>query len=87
MFSYTLKIIDDTCYDQYCIRWYPQGCMPSPTLFLLHDISISKINCYEDDSTGGDALYYDRSSVSREHDEELRKLCEKVENQYTTKLI
>ena len=60
----------------------PQGCVLSPTLFLLHIndmLQISSIHCYADDSTG-DALYTGRANISREIVNESRnKLVSEIE--------
>ena len=50
----------------------PQGCVLSPTLFLLHIndmLKDSSIHCYADDSTV-DAVYSGRTSLSRENAEQ-----------------
>ena len=51
----------------------PQGCVLSPTLFILHIndmLSIDNIHCYADDS--GDARYTSRGNVPRSPVEESR---------------
>ncbi|XP_013173125.1 PREDICTED: RNA-directed DNA polymerase from mobile element jockey-like, partial [Papilio xuthus] len=61
-------VVDGACSDPKPINaGVPQGCVLSPTLFLLHIndmLQISNIHCYADDSTG-DALYTARANVSR----------------------
>ncbi|CAG4978252.1 unnamed protein product [Parnassius apollo] len=60
-----------------------QGCVLSPTLFLLHIndmLHTRNIHCYADDSTG-DALYTGRANISRENVSECRdKLVSEVES-------
>nr|CAX36787.1 hypothetical protein [Papilio dardanus] len=61
-------VVDGACSDPKPINaGVPQGCVLSPTLFLLHIndmLQISNIHCYADDSTG-DASYTARANVSR----------------------
>ncbi|CAG5046898.1 unnamed protein product [Parnassius apollo] len=61
----------------------PQGCVLSPTLFLLHInnmLQTRNIHCYADDNTG-DALYTGRDNISRENVSECRnKLVSEVES-------
>ncbi|CAF4818551.1 unnamed protein product [Pieris macdunnoughi] len=60
----------------------PQGCVLSPTLFLLHIndmLKLSNIHCYADDSTG-DTFYTGRAGISRAVVDEYRnKLVSEVE--------
>ncbi|XP_045493438.1 uncharacterized protein LOC123692709 [Colias croceus] len=60
----------------------PQGCVLSPTLFLLHIndmLQISNIHCYADDSTG-DASYTGHANFSQEIVDECRNtLALKIE--------
>ncbi|RVE47192.1 hypothetical protein evm_008160 [Chilo suppressalis] len=75
--------VDGACSDSKSVNaGVPQGCVLSPTLFLLHinDMhQIDGIHCYADDSTG-DALYTGRANISRENVIECRnKLVSEVE--------
>lgn len=77
-------VVDGACSDSKSVNaGVPQGCVLSPTLFLLHVndmLQISGIHCYADDSTG-DALYTGHSNISRENVIECRnKLVSEVEN-------
>ncbi|CAK1586475.1 unnamed protein product [Parnassius mnemosyne] len=62
-------VVDGACSDYKPINaGVPQGCVLSPTLFLLHIndmLQTGSIHCYADDSTG-DALYTGRTNISRE---------------------
>ncbi|CAH2041149.1 unnamed protein product, partial [Iphiclides podalirius] len=64
----------------------PQGCVLSPTLFLLHIndmLQISSVHCYADDSTV-DVSYTGRANISRENVYERRnKLVSEVETLLT----
>ncbi|CAK1593890.1 unnamed protein product [Parnassius mnemosyne] len=82
-------VVDGACSDYKSINaGVPQGCVLSPTLFLLHIndmLQTSNIHCYADDSTG-DALYTGRANISREivaecrnkHVSEVETLLNKV---------
>lgn len=63
-------VVDGECSDSLSVNaGVPQGCVLSPTLFLLHIndmLQISGIHCYADDSTG-DAYYTGRANISREN--------------------
>ncbi|CAK1584849.1 unnamed protein product [Parnassius mnemosyne] len=77
-------VVDGACSDYKPINaGVPQGCVLSPTLFLLHinDMLLTgSIHCYADDSTG-DALYTGRANISRENVAEYRdKLVSEVES-------
>ncbi|CAK1586602.1 unnamed protein product [Parnassius mnemosyne] len=69
-------VVDGACSDYKSINaGIPQGCVISPTLFLLHNndmFQTSNIHCYADDSTG-DALYTGRANISQESIAEYRK--------------
>ncbi|CAK1580278.1 unnamed protein product [Parnassius mnemosyne] len=77
-------VVDGACSDYKPINaGVPQGCVLSPTLFLLHinDMLLTgNIHCYADDSTG-DALYTGRANISRENVAEYRnKLVSEIES-------
>ncbi|XP_063540969.1 uncharacterized protein LOC134749894 [Cydia strobilella] len=76
-------VVDGECSDSMSVNaGVPQGCVLSPTLFLLHIndmLQISGIHCYADDSTG-DASYTGRTNISRENVIESRnKLVSEIE--------
>ena len=76
-------VVDGSCSDRRSVNaGVPQGCVLSPTLFLLHIndmLQTSNIRCYADDSTG-DALYTGRANISRANVDECRnKLVSEVE--------
>ncbi|CAK1602439.1 unnamed protein product [Parnassius mnemosyne] len=80
----SIKVVDDACSDHKPINaGVPQGCVLSPTLFLLHIndmLQTGNIHCYADDSTG-DALYTSRANISRENVAEYRnKFVSEVES-------
>lgn len=77
-------VIDGCCSDVLRINaCVPQGCVLSPTLFILHIndlLSIDSIYCYADDSTG-DARYFGRASLPRSSVEESHvRLVSEIEN-------
>ncbi|CAF4943736.1 unnamed protein product [Pieris macdunnoughi] len=76
-------VIDGACSDLKPVNaGVPQGCVLSPTLFLLHIndmLKLSNIHCYADDSTG-DTFYTGRAGISRAVVDEYRnKLVSEVE--------
>ncbi|CAF4908224.1 unnamed protein product [Pieris macdunnoughi] len=76
-------VIDGACSDLKPVNaGVPQGCVLSPTLFILHIIDmlqLSNIHCYADDSTG-DTFYTGRAGISRAVVDEYRnKLVSEVE--------
>ena len=76
-------VVDGECSDSMFVNaGVPQGCVLSPTLFLLHIndmLQISGTHCYADDSTG-DAFYTGRANISRENVIESRnKLVSEIE--------
>ncbi|KAA5557033.1 hypothetical protein F3G48_33080, partial [Pseudomonas aeruginosa] len=77
-------VVDGSCSDPRTVNaGVPQGCVLSPTLFILHIndlLHTSGIHCYADDSTV-DALYFGRSNISRDHVDEYRnKLVSEFES-------
>lgn len=76
-------VVDGACSDPKLVNaGVPQGCVLSPTLFLLHIndlLKISNVHCYADDSTG-DASYSGRAKNSQQHvDEHRNKLVSEIE--------
>lgn len=76
-------VVDGACSDSKSVNaGVPQGCVLSPTLFLLHIndmLQSGSIHCYADDSTG-DAVYTGRTNISRENVIESRnKLVSEIE--------
>jgi hypothetical protein len=76
-------VVDGACSDSLSVNaGVPQGCVLSPTLFLLHIndmLQTCSIHCYADDSTG-DASYTGRTNISRDDVIECRnKLVSDIE--------